>query len=213
MFACAEGYSSLPGRSGSPRSCQRRVHTGRKTRYRLREVVPTARPHAFGASRIRFANTFWPIVNVFRIKGLAFPRCLHSTCTERSVRNREDTMEVDVLRPDRSIEQEHATDYWREKAECLEEWVCELLRKNQVLRTDLQREQSLHRQREEATIAFSLFSFHHSPSPSERPSFKAAANIRVDAAHASCPRKECAEVRKSIIRYAVMKDCDPEEST
>jgi hypothetical protein len=122
-------------------------------------------------------------------------------------------MEVDALRPDRSIGQEQAADYWREKAECLEEWVCELLRKNQTLRADLQREQSLHGQREETKIAFSLLRFNHSPFPSERPSFGAATKIRVDVADAPCPRKECAEVRKSIIRNAVMKDFDPEAST
>ena len=47
-------------------------------------------------------------------------------------------MEFDPLRVDSSISQEHSADYWRERAECLEELVCELLRKNQVLRMDLQ---------------------------------------------------------------------------
>ena len=47
-------------------------------------------------------------------------------------------MEFDPLRVDSSISLEHSADYWRERAECLEELVCELLRKNQVLRMDLQ---------------------------------------------------------------------------
>jgi hypothetical protein len=121
-------------------------------------------------------------------------------------------MEVDAVRPDRSISQEQAADYWREKAECLEEWVCELLRKNQTLRTELHRERSTHGQRKETKIAVSLLRFNHLPFPSERPSFGEAATIRVDVADAPCPRKECAEVRESI-RYAVMKDFDPEAST
>ena len=48
-------------------------------------------------------------------------------------------MEFDPLRVDSSISLEHSADYWRERAECLEELVCELLRKNQVLRMDLQK--------------------------------------------------------------------------
>jgi len=47
-------------------------------------------------------------------------------------------MEFDPLRVDSSSSLEHSADYWRERAECLEELVCELLRKNQVLRMDLQ---------------------------------------------------------------------------
>ena len=47
-------------------------------------------------------------------------------------------MEFDPLRVDSSTSLEHSADYWRERAECLEELVCELLRKNQVLRMDLQ---------------------------------------------------------------------------
>ena len=121
-------------------------------------------------------------------------------------------MEFDAAQLDAPIGQEKLADHWRERAECLEEWVCELLRKNQTLRTDLQREQSLHGQRKETKIAFSFLSFNHSPFPSERPSFGAAAKIRVDVADASCPRKECAEVRESI-QYAVMKHFDPDVST
>jgi hypothetical protein len=52
-------------------------------------------------------------------------------------RSREITMEFDAAKPDAPISQEQSADYWREKAECLEEWVCELLRKNQALRMDL----------------------------------------------------------------------------
>jgi hypothetical protein len=121
-------------------------------------------------------------------------------------------MEVDALRPDRSIGQEQVADYWREKAECLEQWVCELLRKNHTLRMDLQRDQSEHQQREETTVAYSLVSFNRRPFPTERPSFGTTATIHVDLADPPCPRKECAEVRESVIRYAVMRDFDREAS-
>ena len=43
-------------------------------------------------------------------------------------------MEFDAAKLDSPISPEHLADYWREKAECLEEWVCELLRKNHALR-------------------------------------------------------------------------------
>jgi len=37
---------------------------------------------------------------------------------------------------------QQAADYWRERAECLEQWVCELLRKNQILRMTLENEKA-----------------------------------------------------------------------
>jgi hypothetical protein len=56
--------------------------------------------------------------------------------------NREDTMEFDAAKLDPPVSQEQSADYWRERAECLEEWVCELLRKNQTLRMDLENEKA-----------------------------------------------------------------------
>ena len=53
----------------------------------------------------------------------------------------EDVMQFEAANLEASISQEKWTDYWRERAECLEEWVCELLRKNQALRMTLQKEQ------------------------------------------------------------------------
>ena len=47
-------------------------------------------------------------------------------------------MEFDTVQRDSAISQKRLADYWRERAECLEEWVCELLRKNQVLRMGLE---------------------------------------------------------------------------
>jgi hypothetical protein len=119
-------------------------------------------------------------------------------------------MEIDAVSSDRSIDQIQATDYWREKAACLEKWICELLSKNQELRMDLQREKSLHRQREGIRIAFSPLGFEHSFVPTERRSFQTADKIRLDAAHASCFREECGEIRKVVTRYAVAKNVDPE---
>ena len=46
----------------------------------------------------------------------------------------ENPMEFDPAKFDAPIDQENWADYWRERAECLEEWVCELLKKNQTLR-------------------------------------------------------------------------------
>ena len=46
-------------------------------------------------------------------------------------------MEFGAVNLNSPISPEKAAEYWREKAECLEEWVCELLRKNHVLRMNL----------------------------------------------------------------------------
>ena len=48
-------------------------------------------------------------------------------------------MEFDAVQLDAPIGQEKLADHWRERAECLEEWVCELLRKNQTLRMALEK--------------------------------------------------------------------------
>jgi hypothetical protein len=52
--------------------------------------------------------------------------------------DREKDMEFDAVKPDAPMDHEQLADYWRERAELLEEWVCELLRKNQVLRMGLE---------------------------------------------------------------------------
>jgi hypothetical protein len=52
-------------------------------------------------------------------------------------------MEFGATNLNSSISPEQLAEYWRRKVECLEEWVCELVRKNQMLRMDLLREQSL----------------------------------------------------------------------
>jgi hypothetical protein len=112
-------------------------------------------------------------------------------------------MEFDAARLDAPISPEQLADHWREKAECLEEWVCELLRKNQVLRMDLLREQSLHLGRAEATLVFPPLGLIQSPVPSTRSAFMAASpNLAFDAGAEPCPRKECVEIRKFLILYA-----------
>jgi hypothetical protein len=63
-------------------------------------------------------------------------------------------MEFGATNLNSSISPEQLAEYWREKVECLEEWVCELVRKNQMLRIDLLREQSLDRRRAEAVQVF-----------------------------------------------------------
>ena len=52
-------------------------------------------------------------------------------------------MKFDAVELDAPITKEHSADYWRERAECLEEWVCELLRKNQTLRMSRENDQPL----------------------------------------------------------------------
>jgi hypothetical protein len=52
--------------------------------------------------------------------------------------DREKDMEFDAVKPDAPMNHEHLVEYWRERAELLEEWVCELLQKNQALRMNLE---------------------------------------------------------------------------
>jgi hypothetical protein len=59
-------------------------------------------------------------------------------------------MEFGAINLNPRISPEQSAEYWREKVECLEEWVCELVRKNQMLRMDFLREQSLDGRRVEA---------------------------------------------------------------
>jgi hypothetical protein len=114
-------------------------------------------------------------------------------------------MEIDAVKLDAPNSPEQSADYWRERAECLEEWVCELLRKNQTLRMDLEKEESRRRHRDEGTLASSLVSHGQSPSSSARQAFRTEPPRRDgDAGSASCFRKECAEIRESVIHFAVM---------
>jgi len=116
-------------------------------------------------------------------------------------------MEFDAAKLDAPISQEKLVDHWRERAECLEEWVCELLTKNQTLRIALQKEQSQHRQQEEATPALLFFGLYQSPRPSGRPGIRTESpNSPLDAGIESCPRQECAETRESVIQNAVMNE-------
>jgi hypothetical protein len=121
-------------------------------------------------------------------------------------------MEVDAANLNRSIGQEEASDYWREKAECLEEWVCELLRSNQALRMDMQRVTPIHLQHEESTIAFSVSRRGRSSFSLAQPAYGEMAELHSVKAIAHSPRKECAEVRRSILRYAIMNGVDSEAS-
>ena len=109
-----------------------------------------------------------------------------------------------------SISQELSADYWREKSECLEEWVCELLTKNQALRMELQQEESQFRHRLENPLVFSLQSVFRSHICSTRPAFRTdSPTLTDDMGVASCPRKECAEVRKSVVRNAALNGSVP----
>src|SRR5215469_4130621 len=120
-------------------------------------------------------------------------------------------MEFDAAKLDAPISQEKLVDYWRERAECLEEWVCELLTKNQTLRIALQEEQSQHRQQEEATPALLFLGLYQSPLPSGRPGIRTESPHRpFDTGTESCPRRECAETRESVIQNAVMNEGYPE---
>src|SRR5215472_10634537 len=72
-------------------------------------------------------------------------------------------MEFDAAKLDALIIETKWAVYWRERAECLEEWVCELLEKNQALRMALQKEQPQRRQHEEISSALSFLEIHQSP--------------------------------------------------
>ena len=122
-------------------------------------------------------------------------------------------MEFDAAKLDPPVSQEQSADYWRERAACLEEWVCELLRKNQTLRMDLENEKA-QQQREGTTSAFSLPSPYQSPSDAGWPAFKTESpEFNLEAGPAPCARKECAEIRESVIENAVMKESVAEASS
>ena len=119
-------------------------------------------------------------------------------------------MEFDAVRLDAQINVDQSINYWRDRAECLEEWVCELLRKNQALRMDREKEQSLHPHREETALTFSFHGRHQPPFPSARLTHRNdSAQPAFDAGLESCPRKECTEIRESVIHNAAMKEFSP----
>lgn len=106
-----------------------------------------------------------------------------------------------------------SADFWRERSECLEEWVCELLIKNQALRMDLQKEHSQERYLVETSLALSLISLPLSPFASVQRAFRTeSTESAVDVGAASCPHTECAEIRKSVIECVVMNGADQEAS-
>ena len=110
-------------------------------------------------------------------------------------------MEFDAAQLDAPICQEKLADHWREKAECLEEWVCELLRKNQTLRMALEKEQQQRLHREDTAASLSFLGLYHSTSASGRPlSRTEAPEIAFDSGSESCPRQECVDFRESVKR-------------
>lgn len=61
-------------------------------------------------------------------------------------------MKVNAVKLDEPIGEEQTAEYWCERAECLQEWVCELLRKNQELRMGQETEWSHEHRFEEARL-------------------------------------------------------------
>src|SRR5215469_11066475 len=101
-------------------------------------------------------------------------------------------MEFEIDRVDAPIGQEKLADYWRERAECLEEWVCELLRKNQTLRMTLEEEQPQRLHREDLAVSRSFLSLFHSIFSSGQPASRTEApEIAFDSDSELCPRQEC----------------------
>jgi len=110
-------------------------------------------------------------------------------------------MEFEVDKVDASIGQEKVADHWRERAECLEEWVCELLRKNQTLRMALEWEQPQRLHREDAAASPSFPGLFHSIFPSRQPaSTPEDREIDFDSGSEPCPRQECVDIRESVKR-------------
>jgi hypothetical protein len=75
---------------------------------------------------------------------------------------------------------------------------------------DLQKERSRHQQHEELPLAFSLLGLYESPFPSARSVIRTKATVLPpDTNIASCPRKECAEIRESIVQSSVLNHFIP----
>ena len=110
-------------------------------------------------------------------------------------------MEFEVDKVDAPIGQEKVADHWRERAECLEEWVCELLRKNQTLRMALEREQPQRLHHKDSAASPSFLGLFHSLFPSDPPASRTEAReIVFDSDSEPCPRQECVEIRESVKR-------------
>lgn len=115
-------------------------------------------------------------------------------------------MEGDAVKLDAPIDKEYAANYWRERAECLEGWVCELLRKNQVLRMNLEEQETMYGRGEGMTATFSLRRVYQPSLASGQPEFRTVSpNVSVGTDPDSCAREGCAEIRESVIQNAVMK--------
>src|SRR5215469_13301363 len=103
-------------------------------------------------------------------------------------------MEFEIDRVDAPIGQQKVADHWRERAECLEEWVCELLRKNQTLRMALEKGQPQRLNREDSGTSPSFLGLFHSIFPSGQPaSTTEAPEINFDSGSEPCPRQECVD--------------------
>ena len=115
---------------------------------------------------------------------------------------------------DWSIGKERSADYWRERAECLEEWVCELLKKNQTLRMDSQTAHSQHQLREETLLTSSRLGLYQLSFSSVRPAFGTKSpEPETEADTSLCPQKECAEIREAVLQNCVMDDPSLERRT
>jgi hypothetical protein len=122
-------------------------------------------------------------------------------------------MQVKTMEPDRSIGHEQAVDYWRERSECLEEWICELLRKNQTLRMGLRKDLSAHQHCEKRTVGpSSPAGSNQRPLPAESPSFGTTPAIHIDMSDNPERRMRSTEVRKSVFRNSFIRDFDREAS-
>jgi hypothetical protein len=123
-------------------------------------------------------------------------------------------MRIDAERIDSSISQERPADYWRERAECLEEWVCELLKKNQTLRMDLQTAHSQYERHEETPLTSSRLGLYQLSFSSVLPAFRTKSpEPETDADTSLCPQKECAEIREAVLQNCVMDDPSLERRT
>ena len=113
-------------------------------------------------------------------------------------------MEFEVDKVDAPIAPEKVADHWRERAECLEEWVCELLRKNQTLRMALEKEQPQRLHREDSAASPSFLGLFHSIFPSGRPASRTEdREIDSDSDSEPCPRQECVDIRESVKRLII----------
>jgi hypothetical protein len=110
-------------------------------------------------------------------------------------------MEFEVDKVDAPIAQEKLADHWRERVDCLEEWVCELLRKNQTLRMALEKEQPQRLHHEDSAASPSFLGVFHSLFSSDRSASRTEAReIAFDSDSEPCPSQECVDIRESVKR-------------